>query len=231
MNLAALEAKEHGKSLLIDLNLQSGDLATLLDLQPTHTLVDLCTHADHLDRILLEQALIRHTSGVHLLASPSHIADAEYITSDLTRQIVTLGRNTFPAVVVDLGHQLTHALEPVYHLADVILLVLRLDFASLRNVRHVLEYFDQLQIGRERIRLVANRYGQPHEVPYRKAEEALGCKIAHYIPDDPSTVNRCNNCGVPVILERPYTKVSRSLANLAISLSKSVPQAELATVG
>ena len=53
------------------------------------------------------------------------------------------------------------------------------------------------------MRLVVNRYGQPKEVPASKAEEALGLKIAHYIPDDPKTVNRANNNGVPLVLESP----------------------------
>ena len=58
---------------------------------------------------------------------------------------------------------------------------------------------------------MVNRYGQPKEVPAAKAEEALGVKIAHYVPEDPKTVNRANNNGVPVVLESPSAKVSRSL--------------------
>jgi pilus assembly protein CpaE len=66
---------------------------------------------------------------------------------------------------------------------------------------------------------VVNRYGQPKEVPASKAEEALGVKIAHYIPDDPKTVNRANNNGVPLILEAPSARVSRSVLKLAASVN------------
>jgi hypothetical protein len=66
-----------------------------------------------------------------------------------------------------------------------------------------LDYLEQLGVSRDRLRVVVNRYGRPKEVPAAKAEEALGCKIAHYVPDDPKTVNRANNNGVPAVLESP----------------------------
>jgi Flp pilus assembly CpaE family ATPase len=99
--------------------------------------------------------------------------------------------------------------------ADVILVVFRLDFTALRNTQRTLDYLEQMGIARDRVRLVVNRYGQAKEVPYGKAEEALGRKIFHYVPDDPKTINRSNNSGVPAVLEYPSAKVSRSVARLA----------------
>ena len=68
-------------------------------------------------------------------------------------------------------------------------------------------------------RLVVNRYGQPKEVPAAKAEEALGVKIFHFVPDDPRSVNRANNNGTPFVLETPSAKVSRSVTRLAMSIN------------
>jgi Flp pilus assembly CpaE family ATPase len=64
-----------------------------------------------------------------------------------------------------------------------------------------------------------NRYGRAQEIPAAKAEEALGLKIAHFVPDDPKSVNRANNNGVPVVRESPSARVSRSLAQLAASVN------------
>jgi pilus assembly protein CpaE len=82
-----------------------------------------------------------------------------------------------------------------------------------------MEYLDRLGISRERTRLVVNRYGQPKEVPAAKAEEALGMKVYHYVPDDPKSVNRANNNGVPVVVESPRASVSKSLAKLAVGVN------------
>ena len=99
--------------------------------------------------------------------------------------------------------------------ADLLLMVLRLDFTSLKNTKRFLDHLDGLGIPMDRVRLVVNRYGQPREVPLAKAEEALKMKVFHVIPDDPKVVNRANNNGVPVVLDAPSAKVSRAIAKLA----------------
>jgi pilus assembly protein CpaE len=121
--------------------------------------------------------------------------------------------------VVDLDHSFREEQTVALRQADIVLLVLRLDFTSLRNCRRTLDHLEQLGVDRDRVRLVVNRYGQPKEVPAAKAEEALGLKIAHFVPDDPRTVNRANNNGVPLILEAPSARVSKSVVKLAASVN------------
>jgi pilus assembly protein CpaE len=218
-NMATVLAKEHKAAALIDLKLQSGDLAALLDLKPTYTLADLCRSAGRVDRVLFDRTLVKHTSGVSLLASPQMLADASYVNAEGVRHALALARQTFPYVVADLDHTFGDEQVTVLRQADVVLLVFRLDFASLRNTRRAIEYLQTLGVPIERIRLVVNRHGQPKEVPAAKAEEALGTKIAHYVPDDAKSVNRANNNGVPVVLDAPSAKVSRSVAKLAFSVN------------
>jgi pilus assembly protein CpaE len=99
--------------------------------------------------------------------------------------------------------------------ASLVFLVFRLDFTSLRNARRILEHLKDLDLPRHRIRLVINRRGLPYELPLAEAEQALGEKLTHFIPDDPKTFNRSNNAGIPVVLKNPTAKVSRSIAELA----------------
>ena len=223
-NLATVLAKQHKSSVLIDMKLQSGDLAALLDLKPTFTLADLCQNVARLDRTLFERPLVRHSSGVSLLAPPRHFDDIARITSDGVHQALNLAKAPFPYVLIDLDHSFRPEQVEVIQQADLILLVLRLDFASLRNTRRALEYIELLGISRERIRLVVNRHGQPKEVPAGKAEEVLGMKVFHYVPDDPRSVNRANNNGVPVVLEAPRAAVSRSMTKLAQGVNGRPPK-------
>jgi pilus assembly protein CpaE len=212
-------AKEHKSSLLFDLKLASGDLASLLDLKPTHTLADLCQNVARMDRIMFERSLVEHSSGIRLLASPRAFADIGYVTAEGVGQALHLARSLSPYVVVDLDHSFREEQVQVLRQADVILLVIRLDFASLCNGRRTLDYLEQLGVSRERVRLVVNRYGQPKEIPAAKAEEALGCKVFHSVPDDPKTINRANNNGIPFVLESPSAKVSRSVTRLTVSIN------------
>ena len=219
VNVAAALAKKNGSAALIDLKLYVGDLAALLDLKPTYTLADLCLNATRMDRVLFERTLERHSSGIHLLASPRTLADLGHVTPEGVRQALAQALFAFPYVVVDLDHSFREEQTIALRQADVVLLVLRLDFTSLRNARRALEYLEQLGVGGDRVRLVVNRYGQPKEVPAAKAEEALGLKIAHFIPDDAKTVNRANNNGVPLILEAPSSRITKSVIKLAASVN------------
>jgi pilus assembly protein CpaE len=218
-NVATVFAGEHKSILLVDLKPATGDLADLLSLKPTYTLADLCQNAARMDRVMLERSLVRHATGLHLLAPPRTFKDLAHITLDGIRQTLSLARTLFPYVVVDLDHTYNEQEAFVLRQANVILLVLRLDFTALRNTQRTLDYLGHLGISRDRVLLVVNRYGQPKEVPAAKAEEALGVKIAFYIPEDAKTVNRANNNGVPVVLESPSAKVSRSIAALALSIN------------
>ncbi|HEX5271182.1 MAG TPA: hypothetical protein VFW33_11865, partial [Gemmataceae bacterium] len=131
-NIATVFAKQHKKSLLIDLKLEAGDLAALLDVRPTYTLADLCQNLARLDKAIFERCLVQHESGVHLLAPPRNIADSRCITAEGVRQALALGRNLFPYVVIDLDHSFREEQLATVRQADQVLLVLRLDFTSLR---------------------------------------------------------------------------------------------------
>ncbi|MBV9126374.1 MAG: hypothetical protein JO112_23750 [Planctomycetes bacterium] len=219
VNLAALLAREHKKCALFDLKLGGGDLAALLDVKPTHTLADLCKNSPRMDRVMFELSLNQHDCGVQLLSPPRSFADISHVTTQGVRQALTLARTLFPYVVIDLDDSFHPEQTQTLNQSDLILLLLRLDFTSLRNTRRALEQLDQLTISREKVRLVVNRYGQPEELPASKAEQALGVKVFHYIPDDPKTINRANNNGIPAVLESPSAKFSKSLSQLAVSVN------------
>jgi pilus assembly protein CpaE len=218
-NIATMLAKEHKSAVLVDLKLETGDLAALMDLKPTHTVADLCQNVARIDRVMFERSLARHSSGVYLLASPLRFSDVPLVTPEGVRKTLGQARLMFPYIVIDLDHTFHSEQLEAIRQANLILIVLRLDFASLRNARRTLDYLDKLGISRDRMQVVVNRYGQPKEVPFAKAEEALGLRISHYIPDDPGTVNRANNDGVPLVIESPSSKVSKSVMKLAASVN------------
>jgi len=218
-NLAALLAQRYKSVALIDMKLETGDLAALLDLKPTYTLSDVCQNLARLDRTFFERSLTSHSSGIHLLAPPGQFDEVALITPEGVQQAIELARSAYPYVLVDLDHSFRPEQAEALRRSQLILLVLRLDFASLRNVRRTLEHMEHLGISREPIRLVVNRHGQPKEISPAKAEEVLGMKLFHLVPDDPRAVNRANNNGVPVVLAEPRSSVARSLAKLAAGVN------------
>lgn len=218
-NLAAALAKEHRSVALIDLKLETGDLSALLDLKPTYTLADLCRNASKLDRVMFDRSLVEHESGIRLLAAPHHYDDIAQIRPEGVAQALSLARATFPFVIADLDHPGREEQRVVLRQADLVLIPFRLDFASLRNVRRLLENLTALEIPAENILLVVSRCGQAYEVPAAKAEQAVGRKISHCIPDEVKAINRANNHGVPVVIEAPSARVSKALVKLAAMIT------------
>lgn len=215
VNIAAALAKEHQSCALLDMRLEASDLPALLDVQPTYTLADLCVNGSRLDAAMFERALVTHTSGIRLLASSIALAHTRDISADGVRQTLALARAKFPYVIADVGTWPKDSVEVVVRSADILLVVFRLDFVSLRNTKRLLEHLTALGISGERILLVANRYGQAQEISSSKAEEALRMKIAYYVPDEPKVINLANNSGVPAVTDNPKAKVCQSLYKLA----------------
>jgi pilus assembly protein CpaE len=215
VNLAGVLAREQGRCALIDLKPGVGDLAALLDVKPTHNLADLCLNSGRMDRAMFESALVPHTSGIHLLAPPLMYEDIRLITPQGVGKTLHLARDTFRFTVVDLEDCYHEEQLVVLRQSDFILLVLRLDFTSLRSTKRILANLEQAGIGKERVRLIINRYGQAKELPLSQAEEALGLKIASLIPDDPKIINAANNAGEPAVFRTPSAKVAQSIVQMA----------------
>jgi pilus assembly protein CpaE len=220
VNVAAAWARSGLRPLLLDLRYPLGDLASLLDLAPAYTLADLCQNAGRLDRNLFRRLLAGHSCGVQLLASPRSFR-GEPVTADAVRRALTLGREAFPLLAADLDHAFRDEQLVALRQADLVALVLRLEFTALRNARRILEHLCELGVARERILLIANRAGQAQEVPTARVEQALSVRLFHSVPDDPATANRAANLGAPVVLEAGSSHLGRSLAQLSHKLQES----------
>jgi pilus assembly protein CpaE len=219
-NLATTLAKAHGRCALCDMDLRRGDLVSYLNLKPRHTINDLCRNLNRLDQGMFQQSLLAHESGVHLLAAPDSFTDVQQITPAAAERIVKLAKGSFPFVVVDQEDFFHREQFQILQMSDVILLVLRLDFTSLRNARRTIDYLKGEGIDPDKIKIVVNRYGRPKELPVGEAEEALGVKFAHFIPDDPKTAGMSLNRGVPAVQYAPKAKLTYAIAEIAKAVAK-----------
>lgn len=217
--ISTVLAQEHGQAGLVDLRLGVADQTAMFDLRPTRTLADLCDHVVRLDQSLFEQFLTRHASGVHLLAAPMQAEDLNRVTAKGVRRALALARVRFPCVVVDMDRTLSAEQVEALWQADLILLVARLDYTSVRNTRRTIDAMMDVGIGRDRIQLVLNGIGQRKQLDVEQAEVAIGMKAAHRVPYDVASVNLAVNNGVPVVLKRRFSKITRSIRALAFSVN------------
>jgi Flp pilus assembly CpaE family ATPase len=169
---------------------------------------------------MFEQSLTLHPSSVAVLAAPDIPDEALQVTPEGVQTVLHCARAVFPTVVVDLKtfYGPKDYAEILQSSTDVVVL-LRLDFASVRNCRRVLSHLEAMEIDRGKLHLVVNRFGQPKEIEAAKAEVVLGMKIGHYLPDDPKTVNMSINCGAPVVIESPKSPIAKAVVTIAHALA------------
>jgi pilus assembly protein CpaE len=229
-NIAAALARDEGVCGLLDLHLRGGDLERLLNITPRYTIASLAGKASNLDAALLDQALHKHECGIHLLAAPELFSDYRQITRELVQRIVQLARHSLPNTVVDL-EDAEHA-EQLRTLAesDRIVMPVRPDYVSLVRARKYLDFLAKAKVSESQIVLVANRTGQPREMPLRCMEDLVGMPVRHRIPNDPTTANTAYNLGVPVVVSQPNSPLAQSICELVRSLTGRAAAAPAATV-
>jgi len=150
------------------------------------------------------------------------LEDARHITTDELSRVLGLLKAAFTHVIIDTSKGFTemdmHALAE----ADQVLLVTQLDLPCLRNVVRLMQYFDHRDGLSGKVRVVVNRLGlEDTQISLNKAFETIGREIFWQIPNDYATMVECRNNGVPLVLQAPRAKITKSFEQLAASISDS----------
>jgi pilus assembly protein CpaE len=193
-NLAALLAHKSGKRvLLVDLDLQFGDAAIMLGVDPTQTMHELVLAPGELDAGKLAAYTTRHKSGLDLLAAPMRPEDAELVTESKVLRILEVAREAYDIVVVDTSPFFYGPMLAVLQPTDQLLVLCGLDVPTLKNVKLSLRTLEQLGFPSSRTSLVLNRVTSNVGLTKDDVESALGVRVTFEIPNDPvvaPSVNR-----------------------------------------
>lgn len=217
VSLALALHAAHGRVALIDLA-PLGHAALHLNLKPLFTVTDAIRNLHRLDSSLLESFMTRHGDGLHLLAGTTVPAGVEPSTAEFARLFDMLA-NHYRYVVADASGRLDGATRLVCNLSETVLLVGHTDVASLWSAARVLQYLGESG-GRERIRLVLNRFRKIPGFRENDAESASGAKLLWKIPNQYFAVSTAIDRGIP-LMEQHHTEIARSFMGLAALLTEN----------
>lgn len=219
VNLAAAITRRLKRVALCDLDMQNGVCDALLNLKPKHSILDLQSCVERLDRGSVEMALAKHSSGIQLLSAPPQIGHRHDALGELCVRVIRSLKQMFPVVVIDLPRiQADFDAGQLLSMCDKIVLVTQLDFDSIRSARRLIDHLARCGVPSTRIHVVGNRVGQKNLLTAAHVEEALKCKLSHQFPDDSKTVNRSINCGSPFYLDATDCPLAKELDLLVDSL-------------
>lgn len=214
-NLATELASHARKSVvLMDLDLQFGDVAIMLDSIPIRTIADIAKE-DEIDSELVEACLLTHKTGVRVLASPLRPEQAEIITSKHVEAILTLLAETHDFIVVDMPQGLNDITLTALDAADKILLVTTLELPAIKNARLCLEIMEALGYDQDKVKLVLNRSSRDIGLSIEEMEKILRRSVDVHIPSDGRVVVPSVNKGVPFVASAPSARISQTIRDLA----------------
>jgi pilus assembly protein CpaE len=212
--------KDPGRVALAELGGGAATLALNLDIEPRFGTAEVTTAWERMDASFLRQSLTAHGSGVQVLAQKVETVAAGDFEPAAARKMVLLLRTMAAAVALDLGHRFGPEHFEAMRLSDRLALVVRLEVPALRQARSLLQTLEREGVPRTRVALIANRYGQRGQLPWKKAEEALGTPFLEYLPEDVGGMNHALNHGKPLV-QAGGGSLARRFSRLADKLTQT----------
>ncbi len=217
VNLALALQSSAGQTSLVDLA-PLGHAALHMNLKPVFTVADATRNLHRMDASLLESYMTRHNGGLQLLAGANVPAALDPSTAEFVRLFDMLVSH-YRYVVVDASSRFDAATRLIASLSETVLLVACSDVASLWSAARVHQYLGESG-GRERVRLVLNRFRKVAGFSEADAEAAVGAKLIWRVPNQYFAVSTAIDRGTPVMDQR-NSEIARCFAGLAQELTRN----------
>jgi pilus assembly protein CpaE len=214
-NVATLLARwsEPERVVIADADLQFGDVALVLQVDPKHTVVNAAKEGEKLDAQFLETVLATTASGMRVLAAPLEPAFADEVPTVTYTRILGMLREMFDYVIVDTAPSLDERLLAILDKSDTVLFVVDMDLPSVKNAKLALETLRILNYPANKIKLVLNRSNSKARLDVDEIERSLRLPISASVPSDglvPASINE----GIPIVDSHPKSKPAKAFEDV-----------------
>lgn len=218
---AALSSEPDGGSVcLLDYDLETGDVAIALQMDPTRTISDALGMQGGLDERALGALVVPYKANMDALLAPTRPSDAEFVSASLAGEIIHVAASMYDYVVIDAPPAFNDVVLKCFDLADVYVLLTTLDMPALKNLKVTLDTLDNLGFPRSKWQVVLNRGGSRVGLTASDIERTVGVPISVEIPSSVEVPLRLNE-GVTVVEANPKHAVGRAFEELAAKLRRA----------
>ncbi len=227
-NLAVTLHREETPVVIVDGNLQFGDVAVFMNERSKNSIVDLTPLADQLDPEVVDEVAIHHkSSGVDIVSAPPHPEDADKVSGPALVKVLQYLKRLYTYVIVDTATGLSDITLDTLEASDLMILVTAQDIPSIINTRMMLSLLKALNINQERIILTMNRYEKQISISPDKVSKNMNHKIVAVLPEDPQIVVPAVNRGVPFMLDDGKSKeIGKSILDLSAKVREGLSKLE-----
>lgn len=225
-NLARALADESPQGVvLVDLDIQFGDVAAAMDLDPSYTLADILDGPGLADPIALKTLLTPHPSGLQVACGVTSPVDADKLTSEKVSRLLDMLRHEYRYVVVDTAPGLSEHTLAAFDYSTDLVLVTGMDVPGVRGLRKVLEVLDRLGLHPHARHILVNNADRISGLSVGDIEATIGRKVDLVLPRA-GAVLKSTNMGVPVVESAPRNRVSKELRRLVARFAPAVSGGE-----
>lgn len=225
-NLAICLNNEDTSVVIVDGNLQFGDVAVFLNEQGKFSILDLTQRADELDPEIVNDVTVKHSqSGIRILPAPMKPEQADMVSGDQFSKVLRYLRNIYSYVILDTASSLQNITASAIDNSDLLILVTTQDIPSIKNSRLFLDEIDALGFDRKRIVFVMNKFDKRIGITPEKVSENLKQEITTVIPFEDRVIFSVNR-GIPFLLVDKSRPLSRSILSLAEVVRKRISELE-----
>lgn len=201
-SLSLKRLRRNAKVCILDLDFQFGSIRSLLDLRQSSRILDIIETPGRLDRDMLDALMIKHPSGIRVLTAPETPIPLDSLTAETVERILTIARQHYDVVLVDLPTALTRWTSSVLTNSNKVFAVTQTLVPDVHRLQRLFDAFALEGMRALPIEVVANRASRrqfANDAPTAaQIERALGRSIDHFIPNDFRTISSSLNQGAPV---------------------------------
>lgn len=220
VNTAITLAQMGRKTIIIDADLQFGDVNLLLNIDSKDTISELVQEKNAFSIDTIKSFTVMHSSGVSVLCAPKSPEYAEYVTGSHIESIINTVRPYYEYIILDLTPSFNDITLAAVENSDKVFLVTGLDITGLRNIKICVNIFDSLH-QKDKLSLIINKEG-PSIINVRDFQNIIGLPIEARIHEDTKTAVDCLNKGIPVVIAAPRAQISREIKAFAEKLNRDM---------
>jgi len=227
-NLAVTLHSSETPVIIVDANLQFGDVVVFLNERGRTSVVDLTPIADQLDPEIVRDVVIHHeSSGIDILSAPPHPEDAERISGAQFVKVLQFLARLYSYVIIDTDSGLSDVTLDTLDSSDLLVMISSQDIPAIINTRMMLTLLTNLGIDKQKILLVMSRFDKQLAITPEKVGHNLGHKVAAVLPEDREIVVPAVNRGIPFMMGEGKTKeIGKSILELVGKIRERLSKLE-----
>jgi pilus assembly protein CpaE len=202
-----LSKKHHKKTLLIDLDLQFGDISMLVNQYAQKTIIDVIEDGQLESYENIKPYLHEFNENLHILFAPTKPEAAEYIGKDSIERIMKILIKQYDVIVIDTGINFNDSTLYILDISEIVLFVATMEIVALKNTKLGLGVMKSLGYDNNKVKLIINNFTTKYGISKLDLEGAFKDGIYAMIPEEQDTISISVNKGQPFCDSPKYEKL------------------------